>query len=33
MSNSFSNETYVVCNYDPPGNITGQYKENVVAAQ
>lgn len=32
--NSFpyrDNRTWVVCNYDPPGNILSQYKDNVVA--
>lgn len=26
---SINNTVYVVCNYDPPGNIIGQFKENV----
>lgn len=28
--NQKSGKIYVVCNYDPPGNVHSQFKENVL---
>jgi glioma pathogenesis-related protein 2 len=30
VSRNQKNQTFVVCNYDPPGNYVGQHAENVL---
>lgn len=32
VSKNSKNQTFVVCNYDPPGNYVGQYDKNVLKA-